>query len=50
MDVVPFAKAIQNYSKELRDNHVDMFANGISLPGLAKNFYRVTCTKVLCTI
>ena len=36
MDVVPFAKAIQNYSRELRDNHVDMFANGISLPGLAK--------------
>ena len=36
MDVVSFAKAIQNYSKELRDNHVDMFANGISLPGLAK--------------
>ena len=30
MDVVSFAKSIQNYSMELRDNHVDMFSNGIS--------------------
>ena len=35
-DVVPFLIATLNYSQQLQEKNVDMFRDGISLPGLAK--------------
>eukprot|EP00794_Sanderia_malayensis_P021216 gene21216-biopygen16244 len=35
-DVVPFLRALESYALQLREAGVDMFFDGISLPGLAK--------------
>ena len=35
-DVVPFLVATLNYARQLQEKNVDMFRDGISLPGLAK--------------
>ena len=44
-DVKPFIEALNNHAKFFRDRNIDMFKDGISLPGLTLRFLFQSATK-----